>query len=52
MVPTIETISARLTKPGPIYQTMQHAIEVWTELGLLKTQLMPADVIAHGILDE
>jgi hypothetical protein len=39
-------------EPGPIYQTMQYAIEVWTELGLLKTQLMPTDVIAHGILDE
>jgi NitT/TauT family transport system substrate-binding protein len=37
---------------GQIYQTMQYAIEVWTELGLLKTPLTPADVIAHGILDE
>jgi NitT/TauT family transport system substrate-binding protein len=39
-------------KPGQIYQTMQYAIDVWTELGLLKTELTPADVIAHGILDE
>jgi NitT/TauT family transport system substrate-binding protein len=39
-------------EPGQIYQTMQYAIDVWTELGLLKTQLTPADVIAHGILDE
>jgi NitT/TauT family transport system substrate-binding protein len=39
-------------QPGQIYQTMQYAIDVWTELGLLKTQLTPADVIAHGILDE
>jgi NitT/TauT family transport system substrate-binding protein len=39
-------------RPGQIYQTMQYAIEVWTELGLLKTELVPADVIAHGIFDE
>jgi NitT/TauT family transport system substrate-binding protein len=39
-------------EPGQIYQTMQYAIDVWTELGLLKTELTPADVIAHGILDE
>ena len=39
-------------QPGPIYQTMQHAIDVWSELGVLKVKLTPADVIAHGILDE
>jgi NitT/TauT family transport system substrate-binding protein len=39
-------------QPGPIYQTMQHAIDVWSELGVLKVQVAPADVIAHGILDE
>ena len=39
-------------KPGPIYQTMQHAIDVWSELGVLKVEVTPADVIAHGILDE
>jgi NitT/TauT family transport system substrate-binding protein len=39
-------------EPGPIYQTMQHAIDVWSELGVLKVELTPADVIAHGILDE
>ena len=39
-------------KPGQVYQTMQHAIDVWSDLGLLKTQLTPADLIAHGILDE
>jgi NitT/TauT family transport system substrate-binding protein len=38
--------------PGPIYQTMQHAIDVWSELGVLKVEVTPADVIAHGILDE
>ena len=39
-------------EPGPIYQTMQHAIDVWSELGVLKVKVTPADVIAHGILDE
>ena len=39
-------------QPGQIYQTMQYAIDVWTELGLLKAQLTPADVIVHGILVE
>ena len=45
-------ISARPERPGPIYQTMQHAIDVWSELGVLKVKVTPADVIAHGILDE
>jgi len=39
-------------QPGQVYQTMQYAIDVWTELGQLKTELTPADVIAHGIWDE
>jgi NitT/TauT family transport system substrate-binding protein len=39
-------------QPGQIYQTMQYAIDVWSELGVLKTELTPADVIAHGIWDE
>ena len=39
-------------RPGPIYQTMQHAIDVWSQLGVLKVKVTPADVIAHGILDE
>ncbi|HEX6112347.1 MAG TPA: ABC transporter substrate-binding protein [Geminicoccaceae bacterium] len=39
-------------QPGQIYQTMQYAIDVWTELGLLKTKLVPADAIAHGIFEE
>jgi NitT/TauT family transport system substrate-binding protein len=39
-------------KPGPIYTTMQQAIDVWSGVGMLKTQVSPADVIAHGILDE
>jgi NitT/TauT family transport system substrate-binding protein len=38
-------------QPGQLYQTMQYAIDVWTELELLKTKLTPADVIAHGIFD-
>jgi NitT/TauT family transport system substrate-binding protein len=39
-------------QPGPIYRTMQHAIDVWTKLGVVKAQITPADVIAHGIYDE
>jgi NitT/TauT family transport system substrate-binding protein len=39
-------------RPGQIYQTMQYAIYVWTDLGVLRARLAPADVIAHGILDE
>jgi NitT/TauT family transport system substrate-binding protein len=39
-------------QPGQIYQTMQYAIDVWTDLGVLRAKLAPADVIAHGILDE
>jgi NitT/TauT family transport system substrate-binding protein len=39
-------------QPGQIYQTMQYAIDVWSDLGMLKVELTPADVIAHGILDE
>jgi NitT/TauT family transport system substrate-binding protein len=38
-------------RPGQIYQTMQYAIDVWADLGVLKANLAPADVIAHGILD-
>jgi NitT/TauT family transport system substrate-binding protein len=39
--------------PGEIYQTMQHAIEVWSKLGqLANPDLGPADLIAHGIWDE
>ena len=39
-------------RPGQIYQTMQYAIDVWTDLGVLRAKLTPADVIAHGIYDE
>jgi NitT/TauT family transport system substrate-binding protein len=39
-------------QPGQIYQTMQYAIDVWSDLGMLKVELTPADVIAHGIFDE
>ncbi|HEX6112348.1 MAG TPA: ABC transporter substrate-binding protein [Geminicoccaceae bacterium] len=39
-------------KPGQVYQTMQHAIDVWSELGTLKVKLVPADLIVHGIFDE
>jgi NitT/TauT family transport system substrate-binding protein len=39
-------------QPGPIYDSMQRAIDVLSDAGQLKTELAPADVIAHGILDE
>jgi NitT/TauT family transport system substrate-binding protein len=39
-------------QPGPIYETMQLAIEVLADAGQLKTELTPADVIIHGIFDE
>jgi NitT/TauT family transport system substrate-binding protein len=38
--------------PGQIYETMQYAIDVWSSLGRLKTELTPADVIGHGIFNE
>jgi hypothetical protein len=31
---------------------MQHAIDVWSGLGMLKIELSPSDMIAHGIFDE
>ncbi|MGI9449488.1 MAG: ABC transporter substrate-binding protein [Geminicoccaceae bacterium] len=38
--------------PGEIYKTMQHAIDIWSELGQLqKSDLVPTDLIAHGIWD-
>jgi NitT/TauT family transport system substrate-binding protein len=39
-------------QPGPIYQTMQQAIDVWSSVGMLKTQVSTDDVIRHGIWDE
>jgi len=39
-------------QPGPIYETMQLAIDVLSDAGQLKTELTTADVIAHGIFDE
>ncbi len=38
--------------PGPIYQTMQQAIDVWSSIGMLQMPVSPADVIRHGIWDE
>jgi NitT/TauT family transport system substrate-binding protein len=48
----IRTYLGTPENPGPIYQTMQQAIDVWSELGALKVKLSPGDVIAHGILDQ
>ena len=39
-------------KHGPIYDTMRHAIDFMSSVGMLKVELSPADVIAHGVLDE
>jgi hypothetical protein len=39
-------------QPGPIYETMQQAIDVWSSIGMLKMQVSPADVIRHGIWGE
>ena len=38
-------------QPGPIYETMREAIDVLSEMGELKMELSPADVIAHGVWD-
>lgn len=38
--------------PGPIYESMQLAIDVLSDAGQLKTELTPADLIAHGILGD
>ena len=38
--------------PGPLDDTMRNAIEVWSELDVLKVEVSPADVIVHGILDD
>ena len=39
-------------RPGQIYQTAQHAIDVWASVGMLKMTLSPSDIIAHGIWDD
>ena len=35
--------------PGQIYETMRHVIDVWSSLGRIKTEISPADVIAHNV---
>lgn len=39
-------------KPGPMYETAQQAIDVFSDLGVLKFDLSPSDLVIHGILDE
>ncbi len=39
-------------QPGQIYQTAQYVIDIWGSVGMLKMQLSPPDIIAHGIWDE
>lgn len=38
--------------PGPIHDTAQKIIDVWSRFGLLEQDVSPADMIAHGIWDE
>jgi NitT/TauT family transport system substrate-binding protein len=38
-------------EPGPIHDTAQKAIDVWSGLGVLKHDVTPADVIGHGVWD-
>jgi NitT/TauT family transport system substrate-binding protein len=39
-------------KPGAMYETAQHAIDVFSSLGVLEFDLSPSDIVIHGILDE
>lgn len=36
-------------RPGQVYQTIQHAIDIWSSLGELDVALTPADVIRHDL---
>jgi hypothetical protein len=36
-------------QPGPIYRTMHYAIDIWSDLGMLKVELKPADVIRYDL---
>ena len=39
--------------PGEIYKTLQHTIDIWSKYGRIqKSDLTPADLIAHGIWNE
>ena len=38
--------------PGPMYETAQQAIDVFSNLGVLEFDLSPSDLVIHGILDE
>ena len=39
-------------RPGQIYQTTQHIIDVWSSLGKVKVKIAPGDVIAHDVWQE
>jgi len=39
-------------EPGPIYDTAQKAIDVWSSLGVLTHDITPADVIGHGVWEQ
>ena len=36
-------------QPGPIYPTLQAAIDVWSDLGMLEVEVSPADLVARGV---
>jgi NitT/TauT family transport system substrate-binding protein len=36
-------------QPGPIYPTLQAAIDVWSDLGILEVEVSPADLVARGV---
>lgn len=36
-------------QPGPVYETAQVSIDVWTSVGALDFALTPADVIRHDL---
>jgi NitT/TauT family transport system substrate-binding protein len=39
-------------QPGQIYETMQRIIDVWSDLGRMKVDIAPPDVIAHDVWEE
>ena len=38
-------------EPGPIYDTAQKGIDVWTRLGVLEAEIAPSDIVGHGVWD-
>lgn len=38
--------------PGPAYDTVQNALDIWSDFGLLRVEVTPQDLINHSILAE